>query len=114
MGPCCYHRHDRSIRTNSPLSIWTWFRTWTASPSWPATSGHGIEISRFDGKKRARFRIPSFPYAAGKYWVTIGLSSRENGHLYHVQTQRYLFEVIEVPRVQEPIDVAVQVEVEDL
>ena len=40
------------------------------------TSSHGIVIERFDGKKRVRFRIPSFPYTAGKYWVTIGLSSR--------------------------------------
>ena len=78
------------------------------------TSGHGIAIDRFDGKKRVRFRIPAFPYAAGKYWVTIGLSSRTTGHLYHVQTQRYLFEVIEVPRVQELIDVSVAAEVEDL
>jgi ABC-2 type transport system ATP-binding protein len=77
-------------------------------------SGHGIAIDRFDGKKRVRFRITAFPYAAGKYWVTIGLSSRSTGHLYHVQTQRYMFEVIEVPRVQEHIDVSVEAEVEDL
>jgi hypothetical protein len=78
------------------------------------TSKAGIAIERFDGKKRVRFRIASFPYNAGKYWVTIGLSSRETGHLYHVQTQRYLFEVIDVPRVQERVDVPVQIEVEDL
>ncbi len=77
-------------------------------------SGHGIAIARFDGKKRVRFRIPAFPYAAGKYWVTIGLSSPSTGRLYHVQTQRYLLEVIEVPRVQEHIDVSVEAEVEDL
>ncbi len=77
-------------------------------------SGHGIGIDRFEGKKRVCFQIPTFPYAAGKYWVTIGLSSRATGHLYHVQTQRYLFEVIEVPRVQEHIDVSVEAEVEDL
>jgi ABC-2 type transport system ATP-binding protein len=78
------------------------------------TSQHGIVIARFDGKKRVRFRIPAFPYTAGKYWVTIGLSSHDTRHLYHVQTQRYLFEVIEVPRVQEHIDVVVEAEVEDL
>ncbi len=74
----------------------------------------GPLIERFDGKKRVRFRIVSFPYNAGKYWVTIGLSSRETGHLYHVQTQRYLFEVVDVPRVQERVDVPVEIEVEDL
>ena len=78
------------------------------------TSAQGIDLGRFDGKKRIRFRIDSFPYAAGKYWVTIGLSSRRTGRLFHVQTQRYLFEVIEVPRVQEVIDVRVDAEVEDL
>jgi hypothetical protein len=31
-----------------------------------------------------------------------------------VQTQRYLFEVVDAPRVQERIDVAVAVEVEEL
>ena len=36
------------------------------------------------------------------------------GHLYHVQTQRYLFEVVDVPRVQERVDVPVEIEVEDL
>jgi ABC-2 type transport system ATP-binding protein len=78
------------------------------------TSQDGSPIERFDGKKRVLFRIGAFPYTAGKYWVTIGLSSRETGKLYHVQTQRYLFEVIEAPRVQEVLDVPVQSVVEDL
>jgi ABC-2 type transport system ATP-binding protein len=78
------------------------------------TSRAGIDLGRVDGKRRARFRIEAFPYEAGKYWVTVGLSSRRTGHLYHVQTQRYLFEVVDAPRVQERIDVAVAVEVEEL
>ena len=107
------------VRTNQPVAdLDVDFAIMDGATNHPImaerTSAHGIEIARFDGKKRVRFRIQAFPYAAGKYWVTIGLSSRQNGHLYHVQTQRYLFEVIEVPRVQEPIDVAVQAEVEDL
>jgi ABC-2 type transport system ATP-binding protein len=73
----------------------------------------GVEIEPFDGRKRVRFRIERFPYNPGKYWVTIGLSSRRTGHLYHVQTQRYLFEVIDVPRVQERVHVPVAIEVED-
>ena len=78
------------------------------------TSSHGISIARFDGKKRVRFRIGSFPYTAGKYWVTVGLSSRETGRLYHVQTQRYGFDVVDAVRIQDRIDVPVDVEVEDL
>jgi ABC-2 type transport system ATP-binding protein len=77
------------------------------------TSRAGIDLGRFD-KKRVRFKISGFPYDPGKYWVTIGLSSRTTGHLYHVQTQRYLFEVFDAPRAQERIDVPVGVEVEDL
>jgi ABC-2 type transport system ATP-binding protein len=77
------------------------------------TSRADKDLGRFD-KKRIRFRIDAFPYQAGKYWVTVGLSSRSSGHLYHVQTQRYLFEVVDAPRVQVRIEVPVHVEVEDL
>jgi ABC-2 type transport system ATP-binding protein len=78
------------------------------------TSRAGLDLGSFDGKKRVRFRIEGFPYGAGKYWVTVGLSSRATGRLYHVQTQRYLFEVVDAPRVQERIEVPVAVEVEEL
>ena len=64
--------------------------------------------------KRIRFEVGPFPYNPGKYWVTVGLSSRRTGQLYHVQTQRYLFEVIDAPRVQERVEVPVRIEVEDL
>ena len=77
------------------------------------TSRAGLDLGRFD-KKRVRFRIEGFPYDPGKYWVTVGLSSRETGHLYHVQTQRYLFEVFDAPRIQDRVDVAVAVEVDEL
>jgi ABC-2 type transport system ATP-binding protein len=78
------------------------------------TSTSGAILEPFAGKKRVRFRISSFPYNAGKYWVTIGLTSRTTGRLYHVQTQRYLFEVVEAPRVQERVEVPVEIEVEEL
>jgi hypothetical protein len=77
------------------------------------TSAARIDLGRFD-KKRVRFRIDAFPYDPGKYWVTVGLSDRSTGHLYHVQTQRYLFEVFDAPRVQDRVEVPVAVEVEDL
>ena len=77
------------------------------------TSRAGADLGRFE-KKRVRFRIDAFPYQAGKYWVTVGLSSRSSGHLYHVQTQRYLFEVVDAPKVQDRVEVPVHVEVEDL
>ncbi|HJY33078.1 MAG TPA: ABC transporter ATP-binding protein [Actinomycetota bacterium] len=77
------------------------------------TSRAGLDLGRFE-KKRVRFRIDAFPYEPGKYWVTVGLSDRTTGHLYHVQTQRYLFEVVDAPRVQERVEVSVAVGVEDL
>ena len=107
------------VRTNAPVGdLDVDFEILDGATNHPVldarTSRAGTAIERFDGKKRVRFRIASFPYNAGKYWVTIGLSSRETGHLYHVQTQRYLFEVVDVPRVQERVDVPVEIEVEDL
>jgi ABC-2 type transport system ATP-binding protein len=77
-------------------------------------SSAGADVASFDGKKRVRFLVDAFPYQPGKYWVTIGLSSRTTGELYHVQTQRYAFDVVDVPRVQERVDVSVQIEVDDL
>jgi ABC-2 type transport system ATP-binding protein len=107
------------VRTNEPVDdLGVDFSILDGATNHPVlearTARQGIGIERFDGKKRVRFRIPSFPYAAGKYWVTVGLSSSLTGRPYHVQTQRYLFEVVEVPRVQERVDVAVETEVEDL
>jgi ABC-2 type transport system ATP-binding protein len=107
------------VRTNEPIDdLDVDFEILDGATNHPVldsgTSRQGIEIAPFDGKKRVRFVIPAFPYHAGKYWVTIGLSSRRTGALYHVQTQRYLFEVVEAPRVQERIEVPVRAEVEDL
>jgi ABC-type polysaccharide/polyol phosphate transport system ATPase subunit len=78
------------------------------------TSAAGVVIPGFDGKKRVRFLVEAFPYQPGKYWVTVGLSSRSTGEPYHVQTQRYAFDVIDVPRVQDRVDVPVRIEVDDL
>jgi hypothetical protein len=73
------------VRTNEPVDdLDVDFAVLDGATNHPVieerTSAHGIAIERFDGKKRVRFRIPSFPYTAGKYWVTIGLSSRSTGH----------------------------------
>jgi ABC-type polysaccharide/polyol phosphate transport system ATPase subunit len=78
------------------------------------TSEARLPIASFDGKKRVRFVLEAFPYQPGKYWVTIGLSSSRTGELYHVQTQRYAFDVVDAPRVQDRVDVPVRIEVDDL
>jgi ABC-2 type transport system ATP-binding protein len=107
------------VRTNEPVAdLDVDFQILDGATNHPVleakTSSYGTAIARFDGKKRVRFRIGSFPYAAGKYWVTVGLSSRDTGRLYHVQTQRYGFDVVDAVRIQDRIDVPVDVEVEDL
>ncbi len=78
------------------------------------TSAAGVSIEAFDGKKRVRFVLERFPYQPGKYWVTIGLSSRQTGTVYHVQTQRYAFDVVDVPSIQDRVEVPVRIEVDDL
>ncbi len=107
------------VRTGEPVSdLDVDFQILDGATNYPVldarTSAAGIALDRFDGKKRVRFRIERFPYQPGTYWVTIGLSSRETGKLYHVQTQRYTFDVIEAPRIQDRVDVPVHIEVDDL
>jgi ABC-type polysaccharide/polyol phosphate transport system ATPase subunit len=107
------------LRTNEPLpDLEVDFQILDGRTNHPVldaqASACGVALEPFEGKRRVLFRAESFPYTAGTYWVTIGLSSRETGHLYHVQTQRYAFEVIDAPRVQERLDVPVTAEMEVL
>ena len=78
------------------------------------TSRAGIDLGRVNGKRRVTFALRELPLDAGKYWVTIGLESARTARLYHVQTQRYWFEVRDQTRAQERAHVAVDVRVEDL
>jgi hypothetical protein len=50
----------------------------------------------------------------GKYWVTLGVHSRDHGRTYHVQDQRYAFEVQELGDARGQVFVPVAVEVQDL
>jgi ABC-2 type transport system ATP-binding protein len=78
------------------------------------TSREGYDFGRLNGKRRVRFLLREVPLPAGKYWVTIGLEAGTTGRLYHVQTQRYWFEVHEQSAARERIEVPVVVSVEDL
>jgi ABC-2 type transport system ATP-binding protein len=78
------------------------------------TADAGLDVGPFAGKKRIVFTLRAVPLARGKYWVTIGLRSAATGRLYHVQTQRYWFEVHEPDEAREPVDVRYDVAVEDL
>ena len=79
-----------------------------------STTRAGAPLDPFDAKRRVRFALRSLPLTAGRYWVTIGLTSRETGNLYHVQTQRYWFEVQEPEGPRGRLDVPLAVDVEDL
>ncbi|MEX0755753.1 MAG: ABC transporter ATP-binding protein [Actinomycetota bacterium] len=78
------------------------------------TSEAGIDLGRIDGKRRLRFRVPDLPFEAGRYWVTVGLESAATRQAYHVQTQRYWFEVVEPQQRREEMSARVEIEAEEL
>ena len=75
-------------------------------------SDAGRTLGPVDGARRLRFRVPAANWIGGRYFVTIGLSSPD-GHVYHVQTQRYSFEAVEAERLPVPLPVAARFEVEE-
>jgi ABC-2 type transport system ATP-binding protein len=76
------------------------------------TSSPGRTLGPVEGKRRIRFRVPATDWVGGKYWVTIGLTSPD-GRVYHVQTQRYSFEVVEADRQAVALAVQADFEVEE-
>ena len=57
------------------------------------TSALGMSLGRLTGRSRIRFDLRTLPMVHGKYWVTLGVHSRDDERIYHVQDQRYWFEV---------------------
>jgi ABC-2 type transport system ATP-binding protein len=76
------------------------------------TTTVGRTLGPVEGKRRVRFRVPPAPWVGGTYFVTIGLTAPD-GHVHHVQTQRYSFEVIEARRPTAPLSVEAEYEVEE-
>jgi ABC-2 type transport system ATP-binding protein len=74
----------------------------------------GAEFGRVDGKRRVRFQLEHLPFTGGKYWVTLGVHSRDNQRVYHVQDQRYSFEVRQIEGRRDQTFMPVAVEVDDL
>jgi ABC-2 type transport system ATP-binding protein len=77
------------------------------------TSRLGIPLLKVEGSRRVRFRVPPTSWVGGKYFVTVGLES-PGGHAYHIQTQRYSFEVVEQDRLPVPLNVEAEAGVEAL
>jgi len=78
------------------------------------TDWKGLRFHPFEGKKRLRFQLRSLPFTGGKFWVTLGVHSRDSSTVYHVQEQRYSF-TVEAPE-ENPgqVFIPIDVDVEDL
>ncbi len=78
------------------------------------TAQLGADLGRLDGKRRVRFQLGPVPFTGGQYWVTVGVHSRDNERVYHVQDQRYSFEVRQLEERRGQTYMPVVVEVEEL
>ncbi|MBI3648729.1 MAG: ABC transporter ATP-binding protein [Actinobacteria bacterium] len=83
------------------------------SANFPVADGRE-PIGAIEGKKRVRFALRHIPLVPGHYFVTVGLASGESGRVYHVQTQRYWFEVVDEEGRHEAVELSVDASVEDL
>lgn len=52
-----------------------------------------VYFPRFEGKQRVQFVLKGLPFVKGRYYVTLGAHSRDSSRVYHVQEQRYWFDV---------------------
>jgi ABC-2 type transport system ATP-binding protein len=54
----------------------------------------GARIQRFEGKYRVQFVLKSLPFVQGRYYLTLGVHSRDSRVVYHLQEQRNSFDVL--------------------
>jgi ABC-type polysaccharide/polyol phosphate transport system ATPase subunit len=57
------------------------------------TDWRGVRWPQFEGKHRVQFVMQSLPLVDGRYFVTLGVHSRDSSRVYHVQEQQYSFRV---------------------
>jgi ABC-type polysaccharide/polyol phosphate transport system ATPase subunit len=57
------------------------------------TTNSGLALGTLQGTRRIRFDVGPIPVTGGKYWLTLGVHSRDNARVYHVQDERYSFDV---------------------
>ncbi|MGH2555392.1 MAG: ABC transporter ATP-binding protein [Actinomycetota bacterium] len=58
------------------------------------TDWREARLSRFEGKQRVQFLLKSLPFVDGRYYVTLGVHSRDSRRVFHLQEQRYSFDVV--------------------
>jgi ABC-2 type transport system ATP-binding protein len=70
-----------------------------------------VSLGTVTGPTTLRFHMGPLPFTSGKYWVTVGVHSRDNQRVYHVQDQRFSFEVRRLEERREQFYMPVSIEV---
>jgi len=78
------------------------------------TARLGLDLGTVEGQRRIRFGLGPIPVTGGKYWITLGVHSRDNARVYHVQDERYSFEVQQAEGRRDQLSIPVTVRMEDL
>jgi len=58
------------------------------------TDWRSVFFPRFEGKQRVQFTLRTLPFVEGRYYVTLGIHSRDSTRVYHVQEQHYSFVMV--------------------
>jgi ABC-2 type transport system ATP-binding protein len=58
------------------------------------TGWRGVNWPAFEGKHRVQFVLESLPFIDGRYFVTLGVHSRDSRTVYHLHEQHYAFDVV--------------------
>jgi ABC-2 type transport system ATP-binding protein len=78
------------------------------------TDWRGVFFPRFEGKHRVQFVLKSLPFVEGRYYVTLGVHSRDSSRVYHLQEQHYSFVVIRGEENPGPVFIPVECRAEPL
>ena len=57
------------------------------------TDWRGVYFPVMEGKNRVQFVLKSLPFVQGRFFITLGVHSRDSSKVFHVHEQRYSFEV---------------------
>jgi ABC-type glutathione transport system ATPase component len=71
-------------------------------------------IPRFEGKQRIQFLLKSLPFVDGRFYVTLGVHSKDFKRVYHLQEQRYSFDVVRGEKSRGVVWIPVEYRVERL
>jgi hypothetical protein len=78
------------------------------------TAALGMSLGTVEGTRRVSFDLGPIPVTGGKYWITLGLHSRDTTRVYHVLDERYSFEVHQADGRHDQLSIPVTVRLEDL